>query len=276
MILLLGASGMLGSAIAATLNESEVDYLAPSSSSLDLSDPNSVQEYLEAHLEIEKIINAVAYTDVEAAEIDPEACQVLNVEGLKPLLKAKIPLITFSSDYVFGAIKPGTVIHESFERNPLNQYGRSKLEGEKLLEQSGVPFWNIRTSWLFGPGGNNFVTSILKASEKRDELSIVHDQVGRPTYTKDLAEMVGYHFVLGHPPEGHYHLQNTGPAVSWADFASFFLTQKGWKGTVNKITSDQWPSKVERPGYTVLENTKLKAQMPDWREGVERFLEEGS
>ena len=273
MLLLLGKTGLLGSEFATRLKERGISFVAPGSDELNVLDFEEVLSYLRAN-SITKILHCVAYTDTEKAEQEEvDKCEALNVRALENLLLAKIPVIHFSSDYVFGHQDPDVEILEEMPRAPLNRYGVSKYKAEQLLEASGVDFWNIRTTWLFGATKKNFVSAILGASLNRDKLKIVHDQVGRPTYAKDLASYVVSHFVVGTVSSGHYHCQNSGPKVSWAEFAEFFLGEVGWEGEVERIKALDWPSKVERPRNSVLHNSKLEVEMRDWRDGVREWLE---
>ncbi len=263
---------MLGSEFYQILKAQDIAFLAPSRAELDVLDFENVNRYLSDH-SISKIICCVAYTDVEKAEVEArDLCRKLNVDVISNLLKSKIPIIHFSTDYVFGHFDYGVEISEDEGRNPLNYYGQTKFEAERVLETSSVKFWNIRTSWLFGARGNDFISTICRLSETRDTLKIVDDQISRPTYVRDLAEYVVDNFVKKEQSVGHYHLQNSGDPISWAGFAEYFLKLKGWSGTIEKIHSKEWVSKVERPRNSVLENARLEVDMRDWRDAVENYL----
>ena len=231
-ILLLGKTGLLGSEFLEIIERKssknpDIKFMAPNRVDFDVLDFEQVDDILFDN-EIDLIINCVAYTNVDQAEESRSECYGLNVEALDNLLKYEIPLIHFSTDYVFDAEKDDKIT-EDFPRNPINYYGQTKLEAEQLLEEFAVKWWNIRTSWLFGKGGDSFVSSILEKSRDHDELEIVNDEIGRPTSAKDLAEFVFAEFVEKELPVGHYHLQNTGEATSWANFAEFFLRDNGIK-----------------------------------------------
>lgn len=263
---------MLGSEFLNLFQKKGTDFLAPDREELDLLDFVKTKAFIIQH-QPSKIILCAAYTDVGKAEREEKKlCQTMNRDVIGNLLKTKVPIIHFSTDYVFGHYNYDIEIEEDFERAPLNYYGQTKLEAEQLLEQSNVPFWNIRISWLFGEHGKNFVSTILEASKEKEELTIIADQVGRPTYAKDLARFIVNHFIDNQQPTGHYHLQNTGQSISWAGFATHFLKLSGWDGEVQETTSKEWDSKVERPQNSTLKNTKLTDNLPDWESALERFL----
>lgn len=271
-ILLLGGTGLLGSAFKKVLTDSAHILFSPARAELDILDETSLLEYTEEHSP-DLVINCVAYTNVDLAETERDKSYLLNAKAIEHLVSLQIPLINFSTDYVFDYGLETGEISENYKRTGVNYYGKTKLEGERVLETSEINFWNIRTSWLFGPGGKNFVSTILKSSETRDELKVVADQYGRPTYAPDLAQFVAENFIEKEEvPCGHYHLQNTGPRVSWAEFAEHFLKLKNWPGTLIQISTSQYPTAAKRPQNSVLANTKLESEMRDWREAVADYL----
>ncbi len=293
-ILLLGKTGLLGSEFLKILEKksrcalppcgggenSDLKFIAPSRADFDVLDFEQVDDVLTDNF-FDLIIYCVAYTNVDQAEKSREECHALNVEALENILKYEIPIIHFSTDYVFDA-KKDAEITENFPRNPLNYYGQTKLEAEKLLENFAKKWWNIRTTWLFGKGGENFISAILKksrdlssealAKEENMKLEIVADEIGRPTSAKDLAEFVFAEFVEKEKPVGHYHIQNSGQPTSWADFAEFFLRDNGIKTKIKKISAKSLNRPAKRPTNSVLKNTKLKKEMRDWKEAVRDFL----
>ncbi|HEY5713960.1 MAG TPA: sugar nucleotide-binding protein [Candidatus Gracilibacteria bacterium] len=276
-ILLLGHSGLLGSEFFKILDsDKKIQLLAPSHASLDLLDFERVQAYLRG-CEPDLIVHCVAYTDVEKAESEPEACRAINVGILGNILKANIPIIHFSTDYVFN-VKDHTPINEDRTQSAINQYGASKKEVEEVLQSYSNTWYNIRTSWLFGEKKANFITKILDKALIHDRLQVVDDQIGRPTYAKDLAAFVVEHFVhkfTSHQvlASGHYHLQNSGDPVSWAGLADFVIKTKGLKTTIESVDSDHYPTKAKRPKNSILGNTKLPTMRP-WTEAVEEYLSE--
>lgn len=305
-ILLLGKTGLLGSEFLEILKGksreiTDLEFFAPNRANFDVLNFEQVDDILsDNHFDL--IIYCVAYTSVDQAEKSKSECYALNVEALDNILRYEIPIIHFSTDYVFRAEKDDEIT-ENFPRNPLNYYGQTKLEAEKLLENSNdLPllagegggevdknyakkWWNIRTSWLFGKGGKNFISTILKKAKTEKTLEIVNDEIGRPTYAKDLAEFVVAEFVEQKKPSGHYHLQNTGKPVSWANLARFLknlspdlnldmLTSKSRLvfPEIKEITADKLNRPAKRPLNSVLKNTKLKTKMRDWKAAVRDFL----
>jgi len=271
-VLLLGKSGLLGSEFLEILNEKEIPYEAPSHHELDLLDFDKLDQFLAGNF-FDRILYCVAYTSVDKAETERGACERLNVKVLENILAHRQPIIHFSSDYVFNA-PSGIAIPENFSRHPVNFYGETKKQAEILLENSGLDFWNIRTSWLFGSHGENFISKISNLAKEHDVLQIVGDQIGRPTYTKDLAEYIIRNFVLTRQESGNYHVQNSGEPGSWADFAEYFLKKKKWEGVIERISSENLENKAARPMNSVLKNTKLVENLRDWHEAVDEFLEE--
>lgn len=265
-ILLTGASGLLGSEFQKILPRS----YAPTSREMDITNLESVQHYCQDK-DIDLIIHCAAYTAVDKAESDHETCHNVNVQGVKHMLSLRIPIIHFSTDYVFDA-PAGLDIPEDFDRHPLNHYGQTKYDAEKTLESSEIPFWNIRTTWLFGQGGNNFIKKILKKSETTQTLSVIDDQIGRPTFAPDLAQFVKENFLKKSQKKGHYHIQNTGRPVSWFDLAHFALTQKGWKGVLQKKHTQCLCVPAKRPKNSCLKNTKLSTTMRNWEMAVQDYI----
>ena len=278
-ILLTGSSGLLGSEFKRCLEgSSNVQLLAPSHAELELLEADKVLSCLEKH-QPDLIIHCVAYTQVDQAETSQEDCWAINVGILENILKAEIPIIHFSTDYVFDA-PDAAPLTEDAVRNPINYYAESKVEAEKLLENSGIKWWNIRTSWLFGKAKTNFIDKILKKAKTHQRIQVVDDQVGRPTYVKDLAEYIVEHFIrpplakggTGGLASGHYHLQGLGRAISWADLAEFVINAKGLNCEVERVESKTYNSPARRPAFSVLGNTKLPEDLRDWEDAVRHYL----
>jgi dTDP-4-dehydrorhamnose reductase len=262
-ICLFGASGLLGSEFKKIFTDREINFMAPRSSELSLLKHEKVLAYLEKE-KPDLMVNCAAYTAVDKAEKNQDVCMKLNGDAVENLVKAGIPLINFSSEYVFNA-PMGLEIPEDYERAPKTIYGKSKAKAEEALEASKINWWNIRTTWLWGPGGKDFVDTIKRLSGKYDELKIIDDQVGRPTNAGELALYVVENFIEKSQPMGHYHLQNSGMPVSWAGFAQYFLNQEAWHGKINKITSEAYGAAARRPKNSILKNTKLKESLSDWK-----------
>lgn len=280
-ILLLGSRGMLGSELKKFLSPLRVDLLCPSSTELDLTNHPKVAKYLQKH-QPDLIINTVAYTAVDQAETEPDQALALNDLALIPLIEAEIPLITFSSDYVFDLSVAHGEIAEDAERAPVNVYGQSKYAGEQRLEQSSLTYWNLRTAWLYGAHGKNFVDTMRSLTLERPRLEVVADQIGRPTSARDVAIYTLDHFVqpflAGKPvPTGSYHVQNTGPALSWLELAQsikeHLCSTNNYKTFAEIIPiSAQDYQGAPRPKNSQLKNTKIPQQMPDWSESLKNYL----
>ncbi len=270
-ILLLGKKGLLGTEFLKILEGGEYDFLAPSHSKLDVSDVEAIEGFTKENGKFDRVIFCVGYTAVDHAEIDRDACKKANVDCTKNLLKFNSPIIHFSTDYIFDA-PLGIEIDENYRRSPLNFYGETKLRAEIFLENSGVDFWNIRTSGLFGKGKNNFFITMYDLSQKFPELKIVDDQILRPTLTSDLAKYVMQNFVKKIQPCGHYHAQNSGNSASWADLARFYLDLKSINTPIKKITSKEFDAPAKRPKNSVLKNTKLNENLRDWQEAMREYV----
>ena len=178
------------------------------------------------------------------------------MRALENVLGSGIPIIHFSTDYVFGDSPAGFQIPPNFARSPLNFYGECKKNAEILLENSGVDFANIRISWLFGNFGENFLTKIFSLSKTQKTLQIVSDQIGRPTFAPDAAQAVFEKIICNFVSQKnqHFHFQNAGTSVSWADFAAYFLLQIGSKTSVSKISAAEFGAPAARPTNSVFKN----------------------
>lgn len=270
-ILLLGKTGLLGSNFFDLLSAREdIELFAPSHRDLDLLNAAQVNAFLAGQF-FDRIINCVGYTNVDLAETEKGRCKQLNVKVLDTLLSHRQPIINFSTDYIFDA-PVGIPIREDSVRAPLNYYGETKKQAELLLEEYPFLWWNIRTSWLFGTSGKNFITTILDKAKTEPSLRVVSDEIGRPTSARDLAKFIIEEFINKTPEKGHFHLQNTGDPCSWADLAEYVLQKTGSTTTVNGIFSNSVERPACRPKNSVLSNTKMMRQMRPWKEAVDVFL----
>ena len=267
-ILLLGGTGLLGSEFKDIFNTENIPFLAPTRAELNLVEEISITQFFEKNdpKNFSKIVFCAAYTNVDKAETEQELCKKLNVQSLEKIITYKIPLIHFSSDYVFDAPE-GIEIPEEHPRKALNFYGQTKLWAEEALEKSNTDWWNIRTTWLFGKYGKNFISTIIQKSQQNESLNIVDDEIGRPTSAKDLATFITENFIKDSQPSGHYHLQNQGEPISWARLTEFILQKP-----VSKIKSSDLNRPAKRPRNSVLKNTKLNENLRDWNNSVQEFL----
>ena len=213
----------------------------------------------------ELVLHAAAWTDVDGAEADPQGASAANVGGTRHVAELGVPLVYFSSDYVFDGSK-STPYVESDGPNPLSAYGRSKLLGEAA---SGEHAWIVRSSWLFGPTGHNFVRTMLRVAAEREEVAVVDDQRGSPTYVGHLAEAVRGLVELS---QGIWHLAADGDCT-WADFAEAIFEEAGVDCRVRRISTAEFRRPAPRPAYSVLRSERPDApRLPHWREGLRACL----
>ena len=257
-ILILGANGMLGRDLAAAFPDARLC----GHKDLDITDEAAVKAYILA-MKPDLVINAAAYTNVDGCEDDRETAFAVNGDAPGYIAAAcrevGAVLVHYSTDYVFDGSKTEYV--ESDEPNPVNVYGTSKLRGEQNIARNMDDYRIIRTSWLFGRHGKNFVEAIRQLSWTNETVRVVTDQVGKPTYTVDLARKT---VEIAECPSGIYHVTNDG-VCSWYEFARAFAPN------VVPCTSDEFPRKAKRPAYSVLVNTKTGPMRP-WKEALENYL----
>ena len=275
-ILITGVKGQLGSELSKLLTEKNISFTGTDSKELDITDQVAVHSYFEKHTP-SFVFHCAAYTAVDQAEEEgKEINWQVNVEGTRNIAEAVenvgATLVYISTDYVFD----GTSTKEypvDAPVNPKNEYGRAKLAGEQLVQEICSAYYIVRTSWVFGEYGKNFVYTMLQLAETKDELTVVSDQYGRPTWTKTLAEFMVY--LLNTKPEyGIYHLSNDD-CCSWYEFASTILENHPIQ--VKPITSDLYPQKAKRPQYAVMDLSKTKHigfLIPTWQEALRSFLKE--
>ena len=210
------------------------------------------------------MLHAAAWTDVDGAEADPAGAELVNVVGTRNAAALGVPVVYFSTDYVFDGMKREPYV-ESDEPRPLSVYGRTKLEGEREVREG----WIVRSSWLFGWTGTNFVRTMLRLGSERDEVSVVADQVGSPTYVAHLAEATGE---LLERPGGIWHVAAEGECT-WAEFARAIFEEAGLDCRVREITTEELGRPAPRPAYSVLRSEREGApRLPHWREGLRACL----
>ena len=275
MILLTGGNGQLGTELRHLLDEKGVKYVSTDAKEMDITDAQATMDYI-TNLKPTVIYHCAAYTAVDKAEDEGKALdEKINVDGTRNVaLAAKevgATLVYISTDYVFdGKLKDGEYAVDA-PINPLNEYGRTKALGEKAVQEIMDDYYIIRTSWVFGKYGHNFVFTMQKLAETRDELTIVNDQFGRSTWTRTLAEFM-YFVIDQKAPFGIYHLSNDN-ACSWYEFAKEILKDTDVK--VLPVTSEQFPQKATRPQYSVMDLSKAKAlgfHIPTWQEALQGML----
>jgi dTDP-4-dehydrorhamnose reductase len=253
--LITGAGGQLGRALAAEFPEATA--LTRADWDVSLPAPAGLARP-------EVVLHAAAWTDVDGAEADPQGAAAVNVGGTANVAELGAPLVYFSTDYVFDGRKRGPYL-ESDGPQPLSAYGRSKLHGEAA---AGEGSWIVRSAWLFGPTGHNFVRSMLGLATERDEVAVVDDQRGSPTFVGHLASATRE--VLRLSP-GIYHVAADGDCT-WAEFAEAIFESAGVDCRVRRITTAELGRPAARPAYSVLRSERGAPVLPHWREGLRECL----
>lgn len=254
MRLITGAGGQLGHALAEEFPEA----LALSREQWDVSLPPP------PGLEPELVLHAAAWTDVDGAEESPQEAAAVNVGGTANAAALGAPLVYYSSDYVFDGRKREPYV-ESDGPSPQSAYGRSKLHGEAA---AGERAWIVRSSWLFGPTGHNFVRTMLRLGAEREEVAVVDDQRGCPTYVGHLATATRRILEL---PFGVYHAAAAGDCT-WADFAEAIFEDAGLPTRVRRISTAELGRPAPRPAYSVLRSERGAPELPHWRDGLRECL----
>lgn len=273
-ILVTGSNGQLGNEMRRVATEAcaEHEFIFTDVAELDITDAAAV---LEAAKGVGAIVNCAAYTNVDAAEDNEGVAHLINATAAANLAAAAKAegalLIHVSTDYVFGG-DGNTPRTEDMPTSPLGAYGRTKLAGEQTILDSGCRSVIIRTAWLYSIHGKNFVKTMLGLMANRPSLNVVFDQVGTPTYAGDLADVIGAILNTPAPAEGIYHYSNEG-VCSWYDFAVAIGQLAGSPCAVNPCHSNEFPSKVERPAFSVLDKTKIRTtfnlSIPHWRASLQ-------
>ncbi len=291
-ILLFGADGQVGWELRrtlSTLGRVVTGGIDAADHHVDFTDLDSISQ-LVAQIKPALMVNAAAYTAVDKAETEPELAQQVNAEAVGHLgkLAAAIgcPMVHYSTDYVFSG-DGSTPWQERDVPDPRSVYGQTKLEGEKALVKSGADFLTLRTAWVYGARGTNFMLTMQRLFKERNQLNIVADQYGAPTWSRHIAEATaqilsqsrvsagnGFGFRRG---RGTYHLTAAGKA-SWYEFAEAILAGTDADCKLNPITTDEYPCAAARPGYSVLNNEHLRRvfgiQLPHWRQGLTLSMEQ--
>ncbi|MBE6784292.1 MAG: dTDP-4-dehydrorhamnose reductase [Ruminococcaceae bacterium] len=276
-ILVTGVMGQLGHDVVEELEKNSVDYIGCDREEFDLTDKEATERFILEN-NPDGVIHCAAYTAVDKAEDEEELCRKINADGSLYIAKAceKIgaKMIYVSTDYVFGG--DGNEPYEtSDEKNPQNVYGRTKLEGENNALQNCSKTFIVRTSWVYGINGNNFVKTMRRLAETRDELNVVADQIGSPTYTRDLAKLLVE--MVQTEKYGVYHASNEG-FMSWADFAENIMKKSGLTTKINHISTAEYPVKAKRPLNSRLSKKCLTdngfSLLPSQDDALERYIEE--
>lgn len=275
-VAVIGSNGLLGREVTKVFKK-ECEVVELPHDILDITDLNQVLEALSSYMPT-VLVNCAAYTAVDRAEEEPEKANLVNGLGVRNLAlacrKLDISLVHISTDYVFNG-NTDTPWHIFDERDPINAYGYSKYLGERYLETINPKYFLVRTSWLFGSGGPNFVSTILRAALKKGELRVVNDQFGCPTYALDLACFLLKLVKTG--AYGVYHVTNQG-ITSWYEFAKEIVKQAGIDIPVVAVSSDEYTRPAKRPKNSALDPFPLNETVgilpPSWQDALSRFLSE--
>ena len=288
-VLVTGANGQLGSEMRLVAAASKDQYIftdvvdlpGVETVKLDITDLEAVRQMVKAN-DVRAIVNCAAYTNVDKAEDDQDFCALLNAKAPENLAVAMKEvdglLVHVSTDYVFGGDPYNTPCRENQKGTPTGIYGLTKLQGEQAIEASGCHHVIIRTAWLYSEFGKNFVKTMLMLTSTKPQLNVVFDQTGTPTYALDLAEAI-YDIVENRKYEGNdgvYHFSNEG-VCSWFDFTKMIAEYAGnTECDIRPCHSDEFPSKVKRPAYSVLDKTKIKEtfglSIPYWTDSLKKCI----
>ena len=260
MIFVTGAAGMLGQDVVRAAG----DAVALSRADLDVTDATAVSQELAG---ADVVVNCAAWTDVDGAEEHTEAALAVNRDGARHVAEVAKRVLYVSSDYVFDGEKRAPYV-ESDPTAPLQAYGRSKLAGEVATADANPRHFIVRSSWLFGAGGKNFVGTMLRLGRERDELRVVDDQVGCPTYTGHLAKAIVR--LVRTEEYGIHHLAGGG-RCSWYEFAREIFDRAGVDCRVAPCTTAEYPLPARRPAWSVL-GSERGHSLPRWQEGLEAYL----
>lgn len=288
-ILVTGANGQLGNEMRIVSRQSAdryvftdvADFPGNDTVHLDITDMEAVREAVSEY-DIDIIVNCAAYTNVDKAEADIDACRLLNAkapENLAVAIREKGGLlIHISTDYVFGGVVYDAPLNEDTPTSPTGVYGLTKLEGEEMIRRSGCRHIIIRTSWLYSEFGRNFVKTMLALTSSKPSLKVVNDQTGTPTYALDLASAI-FDIIENRKTEdreGIYHYSNEG-VCTWYEFAKTIAEYAGNdECEISPCTSEEYPSPVRRPSYSVLDKTRIKKafgmSVPHWTDSLKKCL----
>lgn len=282
-ILITGANGMLAKEVKEKFQEGN-EIIATDVAELDITNAEKVMEYI-VEKKPDYIINCAAYTAVDKAEENYELADKINGDGPENLAKAAkvagAKLVHVSTDYVFGGdLDVSKDYKEDDEKNPVTAYGKTKLRGEEGIIKNMDEYYIFRTAWLYGVGGNNFVKTMTKLGTTRDEINVVSDQHGSPTYAKDLTEII-YQAIEKKIPYGIYNATNEG-YTTWYDFTKEIFAEQGIECKVNPVTTEEYINmmkitQAKRPFNSQMSKEKLHKygiEVPEWKDGLKRYLKE--
>ena len=286
MIWLIGNKGMLGNEVEILLKKNHFPFIA-SDRDVDITDYTALENYGQGK-KIEWVINCSGYTQVDKAEKETKQVFKINRDGVRNIalycMKRKVRLIHISTDYIFDGYKDDVRgYREDDKANPLSVYGKSKLAGEEEIKKVLNEFFIIRTAWLYGLNGHNFIFTMLRLFQKRKKVEVVDDQRGSPTYANDLAEVILKIIQSGSKKYGIYHFSNEG-VTNWYEFARAIyskakkldLISNGKKVEIKAIKTEEYPTAAARPKNSILSKDKIKKEfnldIRDWKEALDDFF----
>lgn len=276
-ILVTGVKGQLGYDVIKVLNRRNIECLGVDIGDFDITDFDATQKFIKNYNPT-AIIHCSAYTAVDKAEDNKELCRLVNFQGAKNIAlvckEIDAKMIYISTDYIFPGV--GDLEYEiNDEVEPLSVYGQTKLEGEIAVKDILNKYFIVRISWVFGKNGNNFIKTMLRLGKEKQEVNVVCDQIGSPTYTADLAVLLCDMVITN--KYGIYHATNEG-LCSWAEFAQEIFRQANYNTKVNFITTDMYPTKAKRPENSRMSKKSLDLngfnRLPDWKDALSRYLKE--
>lgn len=274
-VLVTGVKGQLGYDVVNELKKRNHEPVGVDIEEMDITDPVQTRDVI-VKADVEAVVHCAAYTAVDAAEEHVDICRNVNVDGTGNIAKVcgelNIKMVYISTDYVFGGEgerpwKPDD------QADPLNVYGQAKYDGEVQLRTYVDKYYIVRTAWVFGENGHNFINTMLRLGREKKEVGVVADQFGTPTYTKDLAVLLVD--LIETEKYGIYHATNDG-YCSWYEFAKEIFRQAGMNVTVNPLTSEQFPAKAKRPHNSRMDRSKILDNgfhmLPPWEDALHRYL----
>lgn len=275
-LLVTGVKGQLGYDIIKECEKRNIEAVGVDVEEMDITDAKKVEDVIKAG-NYDAVVHCAAWTAVDKAEDEVEACTKVNVDGTKNIANVcnelDIPMMYFSTDYVFNG-EGDQLWNEYDQRNPLNVYGQTKYEGELAVEALKKHFI-VRIAWVFGVNGNNFIKTMLRLGKERGAVSVVNDQIGSPTYTYDLAKLVVD--MIQTNKYGTYHATNEG-LCSWYEFACEIFKQANLNVSVTPVDSNAFPVKAKRPHNSRMSKAMLDKngfnRLPTWQDALSRYLKE--
>ena len=278
-VLVTGSNGQLASCIKdLAKRDTSLNFIYTDYQELDICDLNQIELFFKSNQKIDYCINCAAYTAVDKAESEVEKAFEINATGPKNLAQVcsefDTILIQISTDFVFDGEKTEPYV-ETDVANPISVYGASKLQGEVEIKKIFKKHFIIRTSWLYSEHGNNFMKTMLRLAETRDEISVVLDQIGTPTYAGDLANVILKIISSKNTNFGLYHYSNEGVA-SWYDFAEAIFKASNTEIKLNAIKTEAYPTPAKRPVYSVMDKTKIKSvlniEISSWKDNIKTII----